>query len=74
MANPKSTPLLRLKFQHRLGRAGLLVLGMSSLITGIWGGLLRVPLPVHFRPISYVPLAVLHAPQMILFWPGRMTI
>ena len=71
MANPKSTPLLTLRFQDRLGRAGLLLLGMSSLITGIWGGLLRVPLPVPL-PVEHANWISYHGPLMVCGFLGTL--
>lgn len=67
----KSPAITPLKLQHRLGRFVLLLLGMSCLITGIWGGLLRmsvaVPLPVrHANWISF------HGPLMVCGFLGTL--
>lgn len=57
--------------RQRLGRACLLLFGIACLVTGIWGGLLRVPiilpLPVdHANWISY------HGPLMVCGFLGTL--
>jgi hypothetical protein len=56
---------------QRLLRAGLLGLGMSGLVTGVWGGLLRMgwvlPMPVsHANWITY------HGPLMVCGFLGTL--
>jgi hypothetical protein len=63
MSTARSATITPLRWPQRLGRAALLLLGMSSLVTGIWGGLLRVPIAV--------PLPVEHANWISFHGPGN---
>lgn len=64
-------PATTLNPTHRLGRAALVLMGMNCLLTGIWGGLLRLglvlPLPVnHANWISF------HGPLMVCGFLGTV--
>lgn len=60
-----------LKARHRLGRALLLVLGMGSLVTGIWGGLLRVPVTLPL-PVDHANWISFHGPLMVCGFLGTL--
>lgn len=66
-----STTVLTLRPHHRLGRAALLVLGMSCLLTGLWGGLLRVPLPLPL-PVEHANWITFHGPLMACGFLGTL--
>ncbi len=66
-----STTVLPLRPHHRLGRAALLVLGMSCLLTGLWGGLLRVPLPMPL-PVEHANWITFHGPLMACGFLGTL--
>ena len=55
----------------RLLRAALLILGMSSLVTGIWGGLLRVPLTLPL-PVEHANWISFHGPLMVCGFLGTV--
>ena len=71
MSNAKPSSSAALKTEHRLGRVALLLLGMSCLITGIWGGLLRVPvaLPLPVRHANWISF---HGPLMVCGFLGTL--
>lgn len=71
MATTKSTSITALRPRHRLGRAGLLVLGMSCLLTGLWGGLLRVPVTLPL-PVDHANWISFHGPLMICGFLGTV--
>jgi hypothetical protein len=71
MSTAKSTGITPLKTPHRVGRAALLLLGMSSLVTGIWGGLLRVPLPLPL-PVEHANWISFHGPLMVCGFLGTL--
>ncbi len=58
-------------WRGRAGRLLLLLLGMSSLVTGVWGGLLRsmVPLPL---PVQHANWITLHGPLMVCAFLGTL--
>lgn len=66
-----AAPLTKLKPQHRLGRVALLLLGMSCLITGIWGGLLRVPVALPL-PVDHANWISFHGPLMVCGFLGAV--
>lgn len=66
-----AAPLTKLKPQHRLGRVALLLLGMSCLITGIWGGLLRVPVALPL-PVDHANWISFHGPLMVCGFLGTV--
>lgn len=55
----------------RLGRAVLLVLGMSSLVTGIWGGLVRTPVMLPL-PVNHGNWVAFHGPLMVCGFAGTV--
>lgn len=71
MTTNKSTVITPLQTRHRLWRAALLVLGMSCLITGIWGGLLRVPVTLPL-PVSHANWISFHGPLMVCGFLGTV--
>lgn len=71
MSAAKSSSIAPLTIWHRLGRAALLVLGMSSLITGIWGGLLRVPVTLPL-PVDHANWISFHGPLMVSGFLGTL--
>jgi len=60
-----------LKLRHRLGRAALLLLGMSCLVMGVWGGLLRVPVSLPL-PVSHANWISFHGPLMVCGFLGTV--
>jgi len=52
-------PHVSIEGRRRLGRVPLLALGVVSLVTGVWGGLVRLPLGLPIPTDAH--LAVLHA-------------
>lgn len=68
-ANPPAPA--RSKAAHRLGRVVLLLLGMTCLITGIWGGLLRVPVALPL-PVSHANWISFHGPLMVCGFLGTV--
>lgn len=62
---------IELKARHRLGRVVLLLLGMSCLITGIWGGLLRVPVTLPL-PVDHANWISFHGPLMVCGFLGTV--
>jgi len=60
-----------LKMEQRLGRLVLLFLGLSCLTTGIWGGLLRVPLNLPL-PVSHANWISFHGPLMVCGFLGTV--
>ena len=71
MPTAKSSAITPLKFRHRLGRVVLLLLGMSCLITGIWGGLLRVPIALPL-PVDHANWISFHGPLMVCGFLGTL--
>ncbi|MHC1763224.1 MAG: hypothetical protein AB9869_02805 [Verrucomicrobiia bacterium] len=71
MPAAKSSVLTPLTIWHRLGRAALLVLGMSSLVMGIWGGLLRVPVTLPL-PVDHANWISFHGPLMVSGFLGTL--
>jgi len=71
MLAAKSTSTTSLKLRHRLGRLLLLGLGMSCLITGIWGGLLRVPVTLPL-PVDHANWISFHGPLMVCGFLGTV--
>jgi hypothetical protein len=71
MSTAKSSAVAPVKLQDRLGRAMLLLLGMSSLIMGIWGGLLRVPVALPL-PVSHANWISFHGPLMVCGFLGTL--
>jgi len=57
--------------QRRLGRAPLLVLGMASLLAGIWGGLVRLPLNLPL-PAHNANWLTFHGPLMVCGFLGTV--
>lgn len=71
MSTSKSFATTPQRLRHRLGRAVLLVLGMSSLVMGIWGGLLRVPVALPL-PVSHANWISFHGPLMVCGFLGTV--
>ena len=71
MSTAQSSTINPLKLPHRLGRAVLLLLGMSSLIMGIWGGLLRVPVILPL-PVSHGNWITFHGPLLVCGFVGTL--
>ncbi len=71
MSSPQASALAPLQLRHRLGRAALLVLGMSCLVTGIWGGLLRVPMTLPL-PVEHANWISFHGPLMVCGFLGTL--
>lgn len=71
MPTSKSSAITPLQLRHRLGRVVLLVLGMSSLVMGIWGGLLRVPVALPL-PVSHANWISFHGPLMVCGFLGTV--
>lgn len=71
MSTAKSAAITPLKVRHRFGRAVLLVLGMSSLVMGIWGGLLRVPIALPL-PVNHANWISSHGPLMVCGFLGTL--
>lgn len=71
MSLAKSSMVQPLKPRHRLGRAALLVLGVSSLLTGLWGGLLRVPVTLPL-PVDHANWISFHGPLMVCGFLGTL--
>lgn len=71
MSAAKSPAIAPLKLHHRLGRVALLLLGMGCLITGIWGGLLRVPVALPL-PVSHANWISFHGPLMVCGFLGTL--
>ncbi len=67
----QSSTITPLQLRHRLGRVVLLLLGMSCLITGIWGGLLRVPVALPL-PVSHANWISFHGPLMVCGFLGTV--
>lgn len=64
---PRRTP----KIELRWGRVVLLLMGMSCLVTGIWGGLLRVPVSLPL-PVEHANWISFHGPLMICGFLGTL--
>jgi len=64
---PRRTP----KIELRWGRVILLLMGMSCLVTGIWGGLLRVPVALPL-PVDHANWISFHGPLMICGFLGTL--
>ena len=60
-----------LRLHHRLGRVGLLLLGLSCLVTGVWGGLLRVPISLPL-PVQHANWISFHGPLMVCGFLGTV--
>ncbi len=71
MPTSQSSTITPLQLRHRLGRVVLLLLGMSCLITGIWGGLLRVPVALPL-PVSHANWISFHGPLMVCGFLGTV--
>lgn len=56
---------------QRAARAGLLVLGMGCLVTGIWGGLFRVPMVLPL-PVEHANWITFHGPLMVCGFLGTL--
>lgn len=59
------------KPRSRLGRVALLLLAISCLFTGIWGGLLRVPLRLPL-PVDHANWISFHGPLMVCGFLGTV--
>ncbi len=57
--------------RNRLGRVPLLLLGMSSLVAGIWGGLVRLPLNLPL-PANNANWITFHGPLMVCGFLGTL--
>lgn len=64
MASTPNSPSPGLRWHHRLGRVALLALGIGSLVSGIWGGLLRVPVTLPL-PVEHANWITFHGPLMV---------
>lgn len=71
MSTSKSAAITPLQTRHRLARVVLLALGMSCLLTGIWGGLLRVPVNLPL-PVSHANWISFHGPLMVCGFLGTV--
>ena len=71
MSTTKSAAIQPLKLRHRFGRVVLLVLGMSSLLMGVWGGLLRVPVTLPL-PVNHANWISFHGPLMVCGFLGTV--
>ncbi len=71
MAKQAPLPVSALTPLARLGRAALLILGMSSLLTGLWGGLLRLPLALPL-PVEHANWLSFHGPLMTCGFLGTL--
>jgi hypothetical protein len=71
MSTANKSILKPLKTKERLTRAALLLLGMSSLVMGVWGGLLRVPIAVPL-PVEHANWISFHGPLMICGFLGTV--
>lgn len=71
MSTASPSVITPLKARHRLGRAALLVLGMGSLVTGIWDGLLRVPVTLPL-PVDHANWISFHGPLMVCGFLGTL--
>jgi hypothetical protein len=61
MSSAKQSHPITLSFKHHIGPVALLVLGISSLMTGIWGGLLRLPMALPL-PVDHANWISFHGP------------
>lgn len=71
MPTSQSFTITPLHLRQRLGRVALLLLGMSCLITGIWGGLLRAPVALPL-PASHANWISFHGPLMVCGFLGTV--
>lgn len=55
----------------RLGRVPLLALGIAALVTGVWGGLLRLPVAVPM-PTEHANWITFHGPLMVCGFLGTV--
>jgi len=71
MASKEAITVSSLSPAARMGRAALLILGMSSLVTGMWGGLLRLPMAVPM-PVEHANWLSFHGPLMACGFLGTL--
>lgn len=71
MSMAQSSAITPLKLRHRLARGALLLLGIGCLVTGIWGGLLRVPMTLPL-PVEHANWITFHGPLMVCGFLGTL--
>jgi len=62
---------MKTEVQKRMGRAPMLILGMASMLAGIWGGLVRLPLNLPL-PAHNANWLTFHGPLMVCGFLGTV--